>query len=215
MKPGLILDLDGVICDTAHFHYLAWSELAKEFGIELTEAHNDALKGVSRVDSLIYILSINGTELSESEFQLALTKKNNRYLEFVQEMGPQNLLPGVAYFFQEAKARKLPLALGSASKNALLVLERVGLADAFHAIVDANTVKQGKPHPETFLKAAELLGIPPTQCWVFEDSAAGIQAAISGQMKTIGIGNPETLPNAERHIPNLGAFNFNWLPTNF
>jgi beta-phosphoglucomutase len=211
MKPGLILDLDGVICDTAHFHYLAWSELASEYGIILTEAHNEALKGVSRNDSLTYILAINGTQLSDDKFQSALTKKNNRYLEFVQEMGPQHLLPGVAYFFQEAKSKKLPLALGSASKNAVLVLERIGLADVFQAIVDANTVKNGKPHPETFLKAAELLGIPPTQCWVFEDSAAGIQAAIAGEMNTIGIGTPEALPLAQRHIPNLGAFDFNWL----
>ena len=211
MKPGLILDLDGVICDTAHFHYLAWSELASEFGITLTETHNEALKGVSRTDSLLYILSINQVTLSEEEFQSALIRKNRRYLEFVEEMGPQDLLPGVAYFFQEAKSRKLPLALGSASKNAELVLEKVGLSHAFHAIVDANTVLKGKPDPETFLKAAELLGIPPTQCWVFEDSAAGIQAAHTGKMRAIGIGTPETLPGAEIHIPNLGAFQFDWL----
>ncbi len=211
MKPGLILDLDGVICDTAHFHYLAWSELASEFGITLTETHNEALKGVSRTDSLLYILSINQVTLSEEEFQSALIRKNRRYLEFVEEMGPQDLLPGVAYFFQEAKSRKLPLALGSASKNAELVLEKVGLSHAFHAIVDANTVLKGKPDPETFLKAAELLGIPPTQCWVFEDSAAGIQAALTGKMRAIGIGTPETLPGAEKHIPNLGAFQFDWL----
>jgi beta-phosphoglucomutase len=211
MKPGLILDLDGVICDTAHFHYLAWSELASEFGITLTETHNEALKGVSRTDSLLYILSINQVTLSEEEFQSALIRKNSRYLEFVQKMGPQDLLPGVAYFFQEAKSRKLPLALGSASKNAELVLEKVGLSHAFHAIVDANTVLKGKPDPETFLMASELLGIPPTQCWVFEDSAAGIQAALTGNMRAIGIGTPETLPGAEKHIPNLGAFQFDWL----
>lgn len=211
MKPGLILDLDGVICDTAHFHYLAWSELASEFGITLTETHNEALKGVSRTDSLLYILSINQVNLSEEAFQSALIRKNSRYLEFVQKMGPQDLLPGVAYFFQEAKSRKLPLALGSASKNAELVLEKVGLSHAFHAIVDANTVLKGKPDPETFLMASELLGIPPTQCWVFEDSAAGIQAALTGNMRAIGIGTPETLPGAEKHIPNLGAFQFDWL----
>lgn len=211
MKPGLILDLDGVICDTAHFHYLAWSELASEFGITLTETHNEALKGVSRTDSLLYILSINQVNLSEEAFQSALIRKNSRYLEFVQKMGPQDLLPGVAYFFQEAKSRKLPLALGSASKNAELVLEKVGLSHAFHAIVDANTVLKGKPDPETFLMASELLGIPPNQCWVFEDSAAGIQAALTGNMRAIGIGTPETLPGAEKHIPNLGAFQFDWL----
>lgn len=211
MKPGLILDLDGVICDTAHFHYLAWSELAKEFGIELTEMHNEALKGVSRRDSLLFILGINQITLSTSEFESALVRKNNRYLEFVQDMGPQHLLPGVAHFFEEAKRRKLPLALGSASRNAELVLQRVGLLQAFHGIVDANLVVHGKPHPETFLKAAELLQIDPTHCWVFEDSAAGIEAAISGKMHTIGIGSPINLPQADRHIPNLGAFQFTWL----
>ena len=211
MKPGLILDLDGVICDTAHFHYLAWSELAQEFGIQLSEAHNEALKGVSRKDSLDYILNINQTSLTAEEFESALVRKNNRYLEFVKDMGPQHLLPGVAHFFDEAKQKKLPLALGSASRNAVLVLERVGLLHAFHGIVDANHVKNGKPHPETFLKASELLNINPNRCWVFEDSAAGIQAAIAGNMHAVGVGSQENLPQAEQHIPNLGAFDFNWL----
>ena len=211
MKVGLILDLDGVICDTAHYHYLAWKELAKSYGIELTEAHNEELKGVSRVDSLKYILSLGDITLSDEQFQRDLTSKNEHYLQFVMDMGPQHLLPGVPHFFEQVNRYNLPIALGSASKNAQLVLERVGLDKQFTAIVDANTVVNGKPDPETFLKGAEMLKIAPEFCWVFEDSAAGIAAAINGGMKAVGIGTPDQLPAANYHYSNLGEFDFNLL----
>ena len=211
MKSAIILDLDGVICDTAHFHFLAWHRLAAEYGYELTQADNEQLKGVSRADSLTFILGLANKTLSTEQFNEDLRRKNEWYLDLVKDMGPLDVLPGVPSFFAEVAARKIPLALGSASKNANMVLTRVGLIQAFDAIVDASQVSQGKPHPETFIKAAELLGIAPENCLVFEDSAAGVQAAISGGMKAVGIGSAEDLTGAVIHLANLGEFDF----TNF
>lgn len=211
MKSAIILDLDGVICDTAHFHFLAWHRLAAEYGYDLTQADNEQLKGVSRADSLTFILGLANKTLSTEQFNEDLRRKNEWYLDLVKDMGPLDVLPGVPSFFAEVAARKIPLALGSASKNANMVLTRVGLIQAFDAIVDASQVSQGKPHPETFIKAAELLGIAPENCLVFEDSAAGVQAAVSGGMKAVGIGSAEDLPGALIHLANLGEFDF----TNF
>ncbi|MBM3938298.1 MAG: beta-phosphoglucomutase [Sphingomonadales bacterium] len=212
MKTAIILDLDGVICDTAHFHFLAWQRLAAEYSYTLTQADNEQLKGVSRVDSLKFILSLANKTLTAEQFETDLHRKNEWYLELVKDMGPKDTLPGVTAFLAEVAARHIPLALGSASKNANMVLSHVGLLQAFDAIVDASQVSQGKPHPETFLKAAELLGIAPENCLVFEDSAAGVQAAIAGGMKAIGIGTPNDLPGAILHLRNLGEFDFNRLP---
>jgi beta-phosphoglucomutase len=212
MKSAIILDLDGVICDTAHFHFLAWHRLAAEYGYELTHADNEQLKGVSRADSLTFILGLANKTLSPEQFQEDLHRKNEWYLELVKDMGPLDVLPGVPSFFAEVAARKIPLALGSASKNANMVLTRVGLIHAFNAIVDASQVTHGKPHPETFLKAADLLGIAPEKCLVFEDSASGVQAAIAGGMNAIGIGTPEDLPGAIMHLRNLGEFDFSKFP---
>lgn len=212
MKSAIILDLDGVICDTAHFHFLAWHRLAAEYGYELTHADNEQLKGVSRADSLTFILGLANKTLSPEQFQEDLHRKNEWYLELVKDMGPLDVLPGVPSFFAEVAARKIPLALGSASKNANMVLTRVGLIHAFNAIVDASQVTHGKPHPETFLKAADLLGIAPEKCLVFEDSASGVQAAIAGGMHAIGIGTPEDLPGAIMHLRNLGEFDFSKFP---
>lgn len=212
MKSAIILDLDGVICDTAHFHFLAWHRLAAEYGYELTHADNEQLKGVSRADSLTFILGLANKTLSPEQFQEDLHRKNEWYLELVKDMGSLDVLPGVPSFFAEVAARKIPLALGSASKNANMVLTRVGLIHAFNAIVDASQVTHGKPHPETFLKAADLLGIAPEKCLVFEDSAAGVQAAIAGGMNAIGIGTPEDLPGAIMHLRNLGEFDFSKFP---
>jgi beta-phosphoglucomutase len=211
MIQGIILDLDGVICDTAKFHFEAWKRLAQDYGYALTEADNEALKGVSRVDSLKFILQKANTTLSSAKFEIDLVRKNQWYLEMVQEMDSSFLMEGVADFFEKAISLNIPLALGSASKNANLVLEKVGLLDKFNAIVDANQVINGKPNPETFLKAAEMIHIVPENCMVFEDSASGIQAAVSGKMFAVGIGSQNDLPLANYCIPNLGAFDFNTL----
>jgi beta-phosphoglucomutase len=211
MKKGFILDLDGVICDTAKFHFEAWKRLAAEYHYNLTEADNEALKGVSRADSLKFILKQANHTLSPDQFELDLVRKNEWYLSLVEQMDQSYLLDGVLDFFAKAKEINMPLALGSASKNAKLVLEKVGLLYHFDAIVDANLVTNGKPHPETFLKAAELINVPPNQCIVFEDSASGVQAAISGNMYAVGIGNASDLPQAHICIPNLGKFDFTTL----
>jgi beta-phosphoglucomutase len=208
---ALILDLDGVICDTAHFHFLAWERLAAEYGYQLTQDDNEKLKGVSRADSLKFILKLANKTLTHPEFDADLMRKNEWYLELVKDMGPDDVLPGVPDFFAQVDDLKLPLALGSASKNATMVLTRVGLVEAFDAIVDAGQVKQGKPHPETFLTAADMIGFPPSQCLVFEDSAAGVQAAIAAGMRAVGIGKREDLPGAVMHINNLGEFDFDFL----
>lgn len=208
---ALILDLDGVICDTAHFHFLAWERLAAEYGYQLTQDDNEKLKGVSRADSLKFILKLANKTLTHPEFDADLMRKNEWYLELVKDMGPDDVLPGVPDFFAQVDDLKLPLALGSASKNATMVLTRVGLVEAFDAIVDAGQVKQGKPNPETFLTAADMIGFPPSQCLVFEDSAAGVQAAIAAGMRAVGIGKREDLPGAVMHINNLGEFDFNFL----
>lgn len=208
MIKALILDLDGVICDTAHFHYIAWKRLAAEYDYELTEANNEALKGVSRVDSLKLILNWAAKTISLEQFEQDLQRKNAWYLELVEKMGPQDLLSGVAAFVETAKKLQIPLALGSASKNARTVLNKVGLIQAFDAIVDASEISKGKPDPETFVTAAALVGVKPEECIVFEDSLAGIQAALSGGMLAIGIGKPEDLPGAELHINNLGEYDF-------
>lgn len=208
---ALILDLDGVICDTAHFHFLAWHRLAAEYGYELTHDDNEKLKGVSRADSLKFILERANKSLTTAEFEADLVRKNEWYLDLVKDMRPEDVLPGVPHFFAQVEKLKLPLALGSASKNATTVLNRVGLLDAFDAIVDAGQVKKGKPHPETFLTAADMIGFPPSQCIVFEDSLAGVQAAIAAGMRVIGIGKPVDLPGAAMHINNLGEFDFDFL----
>lgn len=211
MIQGIILDLDGVICDTAKFHFEAWKRLAEDYGYKLTDTDNEALKGVSRVDSLKFILQKANTTLSSEQFETDLIRKNQWYLALVEEMDSLFLMEGVADFFEKAISLKIPLALGSASKNANLVLEKVGLLHKFNAIVDTNNVVNGKPHPETFLKAAEMLQIAPENCLVFEDSASGIQAAVSGKMFAVGIGTQNDLPLANYCIPNLGAFDFNTL----
>ncbi len=208
MKQAIILDLDGVICDTAVYHFIAWRRLASEYSYDLTEEDNEALKGVSRVDSLKFILQKAQFSITPEQFEVDLNRKNEWYLEKVQEMNQSHLLPGVLDFFSRCETLNIPLALGSASKNANLVLEKVGLIHKFHAIVDASTVTHGKPHPETFLKAAELLTVTPENCIVFEDSQSGITAAKSANMLAVGIGNSTDLPQADYCISNLGQFDF-------
>lgn len=208
MKQGIILDLDGVICDTAEFHYKAWKRLAAEYDLLLTHEHNEQLKGVSRADSLKLILEWAGRVLNSDQFNRDLDRKNGWYLELVETMNSKDLLPGVRDFFERAVRYNIPLALGSASKNARLVLSKVGLIDAFKGIVDASTVTNGKPHPETFLKAAELLNIAPENCIVFEDSFSGIQAAKAANMYAVGVGIPQDLPLADEFVTNLGNYDF-------
>jgi len=203
MIKGFLFDLDGVIVDTAVFHFQAWRRLAQKLGGDFTEEQNEQLKGVSRVDSLKKIIEWTGATVSDEEFQTLMVEKNEWYLELVQGLGPQDALPGALNFLQTAYDQGIKIALGSASKNAPMILEKLGITPLFTAIIDGNNVVNGKPHPEVFLKGAEALGLEPSECVVFEDSIAGVQAAKTGGMSSVGIGDAETL-QADIHYTALG-----------
>ncbi|MDO4230342.1 MAG: beta-phosphoglucomutase [Capnocytophaga sp.] len=194
---GYIFDLDGVIVDTAKFHFVAWKKIGEEFGFTLTHELNEQLKGVSRVDSLKKILGWAGVSVSEKQFNELATRKNDDYLSYVAQMDENDILPGVKNYLQKLKNEGKYIALGSASKNARLILEKTGIISLFDAIVDGNDVSKAKPDPEVFIIAAQKLNAKNEECVVFEDSEAGIEAAKAANMKAIGIGNPEILHQAD------------------
>jgi len=194
---GFIFDLDGVIVDTAKYHFLAWKKIANELGIEFTLQHNELLKGVSRVRSLDIILELGKVEASPEEKNKWLIQKNEDYLTYLVDMDESEILPGVMSVLKFLKENNQPIALGSASKNARPILEKTGTLHYFDAIVDGNDVVNAKPDPEVFLHAARLLNIANEDSIVFEDSVAGVQAANSAKMLSIGIGEEETLFEAQ------------------
>ncbi len=197
MKKGFIFDLDGVIVDTAKYHYLAWKELAKSLDINFTLEQNEQLKGVSRVKSLEKILEWGSKSINYVEFERLMKSKNEEYLGFINEMKDTEILPDVPKILNYLQEKEQGIALGSASKNARMILQKVHLLETFNFIVDGNDVVKGKPDPEVFLKAAKLLQIEPKNCIVFEDSVAGIQAANTANMISIGIGEKKTLHEAD------------------
>jgi len=201
-----IFDLDGVVVDTAKYHYIAWKSLANELGFDFTEEDNERLKGVSRMTSLDILLEIGGVELDEKTKLELADKKNKNYVEFILKMTPDEILPGVKDFFNELKAEGVKIALGSASKNAMTILNQLELTDYFDAVVDGTHVSNAKPDPEVFLKGAELLGFSPSECVVFEDAEAGVEAAINGNMRCVGIGSPEVLGKANIVVPGFVGF---------
>ena len=196
-KKAFIFDLDGVIVDTAKYHFHAWRKLAKSLGIDFSTKQNEQLKGVSRVRSLEKILAWGGIELSEEKFMELLTKKNHDYLIRVDQMDESEILPDVPRILEYLSSQDVPIALGSASKNARTILHKVNLFHFFNAIVDGTNVSKAKPDPEVFLRAAELLSTKPQDCIVFEDSLAGIQAANMAKMTSIGIGDKTILSEAD------------------
>lgn len=196
-KNGFIFDLDGVIVDTAKYHFKAWKSLADELGIHFDETLNEELKGVSRVDSLHKILNWGGLTISEDEFNAFLVSKNEDYLKYIDNMNTDEILPDVCRVLDYLKSKGCAIALGSASKNAVKILTKVGLLHYFDVIVDGNSVSKAKPNPEVFLKAADLLGVYPKQCVVFEDAIAGIEAANVAEMYAIGVGDSQILKNAD------------------
>ena len=195
-KKAFIFDLDGVIVDTAKYHFLAWRKLAKSIGIDFTEEENEQLKGVSRVKSLEKILALGNKTLSEDEFMRLMALKNDDYLSYIDKMNESEILPDVIKTLDFLIGRNQLIALGSASKNAQMILKKVNLLDKFEVIVDGNDVSKAKPDPEVFLNAASRLKCNPKNCIVFEDALAGIQAANAANMISIGIGNKETLKEA-------------------
>ena len=177
-----IFDLDGVIVDTAVYHYKAWKRLANELGFDFTEHDNEKLKGVSRMASLDLILQWGGLTKTDAEKEELAARKNAWYVDMINQMTPAEILPGAKEFVESCKSAGIKTALGSASKNSGTILEKVGIDHLFDVVVDGNRVSKPKPDPEVFLKGAEELHIPPANCVVFEDAIAGIEAAINGGM---------------------------------
>jgi beta-phosphoglucomutase len=202
-KKAFIFDLDGVIVDTAKYHFLAWQKIANELGIEFTHEHNEELKGVSRVRSLDLILELGKVEASQDNKNKWLLQKNEDYLSYLVDIDQSEILPGVVPILKYLKEKNQAIALGSASKNARPILEKTGIISYFDAIVDGNDVTNAKPDPEVFLQASRLVGIKPENSIVFEDSIAGIQAANSAKMISIGIGESTVLNQAQYCFPNF------------
>jgi len=196
-KKGFIFDLDGVIVDTAKYHFLAWQKLAKSLDIDFTEEENEQLKGVSRVRSLEKILDWGNKTISQDLFNELMGKKNEDYLSYIAEMDSDEILPDVPRVLNTLKEKNQPISLGSASKNARTILERVNLKSDFDAIVDGNDVTKAKPDPEVFLIAAKQISVKPEDCIVFEDSVAGVTAANTANMISIGIGSKDVLGHAK------------------
>ncbi|ULC59187.1 beta-phosphoglucomutase [Flaviramulus sp. BrNp1-15] len=209
-KIGVIFDLDGVIVDTAKYHFLAWKNLADDLGFEFTETHNELLKGVSRVRSLEILLDIGKVNISEEKKQEYLISKNEDYLQYINKMGPEEILPGAEKLLDTLDTLGINYVLGSASKNAPLILKQVNLFHRFKGIVDGNSVSKAKPDPEVFLIGAKKLNLFPEQCIVFEDAIAGVEAANKANMTSIGIGDKETLSEADYNFNNLTE-----IPENF
>ena len=198
-----IFDLDGVIVDTAVYHYKAWKRLANELGFEFTEHDNEQLKGVSRMRSLEIVLQCGGITKTEEEQKLLAAQKNAWYMEMVNQMTPAEILPGAREFVESCRSAGIKTALGSASKNSMTILNKLDIANLFDVIIDGNKVSKVKPDPEVFLKGAEELGIEPQYCIVFEDAIAGIEAAKAAGMKAVGIGDPVLLHEADMVLKGL------------
>ncbi len=201
MIQAFIFDLDGVITDTAEYHYRGWKRLADEEGFPFTREDNEHLRGISRRESLI--LMLKGRVYPEEKIQEMMERKNSYYLEFIKEISPRDLLPGAKELLEEIHAADLKNALGSASKNASEVLDRLGIRSLFDAISDGYSVERQKPAPDLFLHAAQQLGLSPAECVVVEDAAAGVEAARAGGFYSIGLGPRERVGAADANFPSL------------
>ena len=201
---AVIFDLDGVITDTAEYHYLAWRQLGEELGIPFEREFNEKLKGVSRLESLELILKHGNrqNDFSMEEKERLTNKKNEHYVELIKQVTPDDLLPNILTFLKELKGAGVKIAMASASKNAFAVTQSLGVMEYFDHIVDAGTVKKSKPDPEVFLKAAEAVGVLPENCIGIEDAAAGVEAILEAGMFAVGIGDIEVLGDANVVYPS-------------
>jgi beta-phosphoglucomutase len=204
---GCIFDLDGVIVDTAKYHFLAWKKLADQLNITFTENDNERLKGVSRMDSLEIILEIGKVRLTGEMKRKYAQLKNEWYVGYISRMTPDEILPGSIEFINELKGAGIRTAVGSASKNTPMILERLGIKYLFDAVADGNSVEKAKPDPEVFLTAARMISVNPGDCVVFEDAAAGVQAALNAGMTCVGIGSERILKEAHYIVPGLYEMN--------
>jgi beta-phosphoglucomutase len=203
---GFIFDLDGVLTDTAEFHYRAWQKLADEEHLPFDRQANEALRGVARRKSLMLI--VGDRQYSEDQIQEMMERKNRYYVESIQTITPKNLLPGGLELLKELRQAGIKIAIGLASKNARNVIEKLHLNDYVDQIADGNSVQQPKPAPDLFLYAANLLGLKPSQCVVVEGAAVGIEAAIAAGMRAVGIGPSDRFKTANVILPNL--INVRW-----
>ena len=211
MIKAVIFDLDGVIVNTAKYHYLAWKHLANSLGFDVTEEQNEHLKGVSRVKSLDIILEWGGIEIGESQKEALLIQKNKEYLDYIDTLSKTDILPGVKEVLDYLKKTDKQIALGSASKNAKPILEKLEILNLFNVIVDGNSVKKAKPNPEVFLNAADKLNIAPKFCVVIEDAKAGIEAANSADMISVGIGDKLVLNKANYVLADTSKLSIDFL----
>ena len=198
-----LFDLDGVLCDTAKFHYMAWRRMAQEFGYDFSEEKNEELKGVGRMESLNKILAWAGVEKSDEDKERLAQQKNEWYIEYIQDIDHNELLPGVKDFLIKTQEAGIKIGLGSASRNAIPILEKLGIIKYFEALIDGNKAPKSKPDPQVFLLGAEETHTPPEQCVVFEDSLAGIEAAKAAGMATVGVGHMLPKNVADFHVGGL------------
>lgn len=206
-----IFDLDGVIVDTAKYHYLAWQKLAQQLGIDFTPEHNEKLKGVSRVRSLEIILALGNITALQEDKEIWLKQKNDEYLSYLVTMDESEVLPGVLPVLEYLKENNQKIVLGSASKNAKPILEKAKVINFFDAVVDGNDVSNAKPDPEVFLQGAKKVQFPPEKCIVFEDAVAGIQAANSAGMTSVGIGEENILHEAHFVFSDFTFIDLNFI----
>lgn len=208
MLKACIFDLDGVIVDTAKYHYIAWKRLANELGFDITEEENEALKGISRMGTLEIMLNNAGLEFEEDKKIELTTRKNKWYQEYISTMTKEEVLPGVIEFLEELKSKGIKIALGSASKNAGFILDYVDMRSYFEIAIDGTKTTKSKPDPQVFLMGAEGLGVAPNEAIVFEDGKSGIEAALAGGFTTVGIGKPEVLTKAHYVVSGLHEMNY-------
>jgi beta-phosphoglucomutase len=206
-----LFDLDGVIVDTAKYHFAAWRRMANELGFDFTHEENEKLKGVSRMDSLALILKWGGVEKTQEEQLQLATQKNDWYVESIANMQADEVLEGIPEFLEELKQKGIRIGLGSASKNAPRILEAVGLMSYFETLIDGSRTTKGKPDPQVFQMGAEELGVEPRETIVFEDAPKGVDAALAGGFYAVGIGNEENLGHAHYVMPGFAGVNLDIL----
>ena len=208
MTDSCIFDLDGVLVDTATYHFRSWKKLAAKLDFTIEDTLEEKLKGVSRMDSVNIVLEAGGIEADAEEKAEYARMKNQWYLDSIQDMGPEEILPGVLDFLEDLRSKDIKMAVGSASKNAKTIISKIGIGHFFEIIVDGLMVSRTKPDPEVFLLAAKHLGSKPSNCIVFEDSFKGIEAANEGGFYSVGVGLKENLPNAQIVIPGFESVRF-------
>lgn len=191
-----IFDLDGVIVDTARYHFQSWKKLADSLGVPFTEQDNEQLKGVSRMQSLDIILGLGNLKMDQASREELADEKNSGYLNYIRALSPADIFPGVRLLLEDLKNNHIRIALGSSSRNAGLILRKLGLTDLFDKVVDGNDVIAAKPDPSIFLAAADALGVLPGETIIFEDALAGVEAALAGGFRCIGVGSSGLLDKA-------------------